>query len=258
MACLAGAGLLLPPVPSQLHSWFDLNDLSTLFQDIGGTVPVTGVSDPIGYIANKGVSGVDLPNTGTPATLVVGPNGTTAANFSAFGTAYTASQPGFAASSSGLCMAIAWRVNSQGTLVNNIMTLSHIAFQTDDSGPDHFMNAVRTHSTGGGPVVLTTGAAVLVPVGDYQAGYYTSNPAVGSPAGDGHRYLAPGPGGVLNDAIDPAILDIVAGSMSLFLGNGAWDFDLLEFLLYFRHLVPAEQSLLTAYFDAKHGTLPHT
>ena len=33
--------------------WFDPSDLSTLFQDAAGTIPVTGVEQPVGLMLDK-------------------------------------------------------------------------------------------------------------------------------------------------------------------------------------------------------------
>ena len=48
----AGGG---PITPSQLESgtWLDVNDLSSMWQDAGGTVAVTTNLEPVGLIENQ-------------------------------------------------------------------------------------------------------------------------------------------------------------------------------------------------------------
>lgn len=41
-------------------SWYDPSDLSTLFQDAAGTVPVTADGDPVGLMRDKGPLGIHL------------------------------------------------------------------------------------------------------------------------------------------------------------------------------------------------------
>lgn len=49
--------------------WYDLADMSTLFQDTAGTVPVTAVGQPVGLIRDKSGRGNHLQAMGTPGTL---------------------------------------------------------------------------------------------------------------------------------------------------------------------------------------------
>ena len=55
--------------PSQLDLawWYDPADLTTLFQDTAGTVPVTADGDPVALVVDKGPHGINLiATTGTP------------------------------------------------------------------------------------------------------------------------------------------------------------------------------------------------
>jgi len=255
-----GSGLLLPPVPSQLHAWYDFSDLNTLFQNQAGTTPVTGAGQDVAYYANKMGAAPDLVSLSASPPypqLVAGPlGGTFAVEIDISLPSATGAGGGFNSNTTGLCMAIAMRVTTLGTLPNTLFAYDHISWSVDDTIPDYVINAARTHETGGGLLVLLDGG-VDVATNDYIAGYYSSNPALGSPAGDGFRYLAPGPGAALIDALDGIILDVAAGTITIAAFAGVWVVELLELLLYFRHLVPSEQALLATYFDTKFGALPH-
>lgn len=48
----AGAAAL--PMPGNLQFWFDFTDISTLFQDVAGTIPVTAPGQSILHVRNKG------------------------------------------------------------------------------------------------------------------------------------------------------------------------------------------------------------
>lgn len=61
MACLAAAGALLPPDLGNLLYWFDVNDISTLFKDQAGTMPVTTDLDVFNRIDNKGSDTANVP-----------------------------------------------------------------------------------------------------------------------------------------------------------------------------------------------------
>jgi len=61
-------------LPSLL-SWFDLSDLSTMFQDSAGTIPVTASGQPVGRINDKSGNGFDLQQataTARPQFQIVG------------------------------------------------------------------------------------------------------------------------------------------------------------------------------------------
>ena len=53
-----------PFIPSELFrgglidgAWFDPSDMSTLYQDAAGTIPVTAVEQPVGKILDKSGNG---------------------------------------------------------------------------------------------------------------------------------------------------------------------------------------------------------
>lgn len=50
-------------------AWYDPSDMSTMFQDTAGTVPVTAVGQPVSLIRDKSGRGNHLQAMGTPGTL---------------------------------------------------------------------------------------------------------------------------------------------------------------------------------------------
>jgi hypothetical protein len=49
-----------PPALANLVHWYDFDDLTTLWQDIAGTIPVTTPGDPLARVDDKGTFGTDL------------------------------------------------------------------------------------------------------------------------------------------------------------------------------------------------------
>lgn len=49
----AGGAALLTPASLESGTWLDVNDLSSMWQDAGGTVAVTTNLEPIGLIENQ-------------------------------------------------------------------------------------------------------------------------------------------------------------------------------------------------------------
>ena len=61
-------------------AWYDPSDLSTLFQDAAGTIPVTGMEQPVGLMLDKSkglVRGPDSRDTGAPAAFGTPPSAAT-------------------------------------------------------------------------------------------------------------------------------------------------------------------------------------
>ena len=59
-----------------LGVWFDPSDLSTLFQDAAGTIPVTADGDPVGLMLDKSGNGYHASQTGSGARPVYRTDGT--------------------------------------------------------------------------------------------------------------------------------------------------------------------------------------
>ena len=63
---------------------YDINDLSALFQDAAGTVPVTGVGQPVGLILDKSGRGNHAYQTTSASRPILRQNATTGAYYLAF------------------------------------------------------------------------------------------------------------------------------------------------------------------------------
>lgn len=82
---LSNLSLVSPQVgwnPSMLFAagekgaWYDANDLSTLYQNSGGTTPATALNDPLGLVKDKSGNGLDASQaTGTARPLLKSANG---------------------------------------------------------------------------------------------------------------------------------------------------------------------------------------
>lgn len=65
---VSSSSAFLPSSITNLWSWYDLNDITTLFTDLAGTTPVVNDLDPIGYIADKSGNGRYVRQTGATTT----------------------------------------------------------------------------------------------------------------------------------------------------------------------------------------------
>lgn len=68
----------------ELGIWYDPNDLSTLFQDAAGTIPVTGVGQPVGRMLDKSGRGNHATQTLAAARPMLRQNATTGAYYLEF------------------------------------------------------------------------------------------------------------------------------------------------------------------------------
>lgn len=64
--------------------FYDINDLSTMFQDAAGTVPVTGVGQPVGLVKDKSGRGNHAYQTASASRPILQRNTTTGAYYLAF------------------------------------------------------------------------------------------------------------------------------------------------------------------------------
>lgn len=64
--------------------WYDPNDLSTMFQDAAGTVPVTGVGQPVGLIRDKSGRNNHAHQTTSASRPILRQNAVTGANYLEF------------------------------------------------------------------------------------------------------------------------------------------------------------------------------
>lgn len=68
---VGGAGIVKPSSgfnPTQLAGltlWYDISDISTLYQDSAGTTPVTADGDPVGLVQDKSGNGLDATASGS-------------------------------------------------------------------------------------------------------------------------------------------------------------------------------------------------
>jgi hypothetical protein len=67
--------LQLPTDIAGLWAWYDVGDLSTVWQDEAGTTPVTSLDNPINRIDDKGPNGYDVRNSGNGSTIKYKPSG---------------------------------------------------------------------------------------------------------------------------------------------------------------------------------------
>lgn len=68
-ALMLNTSRAVPPLSiPDLWAWWDMSELSTLFQDSAGTTPVAANADPIGYIADRSGNGRYTRQTGLSTT----------------------------------------------------------------------------------------------------------------------------------------------------------------------------------------------
>ena len=237
----------VPPLLSDLLHWFDFADISVLWQDAAGTIPIVPGQDVI-RVDNKGTDGTPLIEAFPPGgiwtlALVNGLAGlVNNTNFSA------SQQTGWLGAGGAVAsMAFSW-----GRRTDNLVNVS---------------TGVMWQQSGGGGDDQLRGDSVVFPPGDWAVavnGIPTPTSTTRAIVNNEWNWIYQGADnlGVITYRASGSPKQTAGGyggpsgppsTMSWGLPRG----EQIEILVYGRGLTAAEQSLVTAYFDARAGaTLP--
>ena len=236
----------VPPALANLQHWFDLTDNSTVWADVGRTIPATHGSI-VRVIDNKGTSTLLLKldgNSGAigfPLYAVSSLNGLNTMGDSVARNILGQVGGGNISGPTGMAMAAVGRQRTIPVASANVR-FSWDNTQVDIDGEGDF--------SAGNWVLKSNGAGTLdslQPVNAFEWNY-----AYGSYATGDNNYKAGG-SAELNDA---GAYAQIGDFRAVFFGVD--DSDWAESMVWDRPLTPAERTALVAYFDAKYGALPIT
>lgn len=263
----------IPPVPSIplpprldiLAHWWDFSDLSTLSQDVAGTLPITTDGQSINRLDNKGTAGSFLDSVvqGRPPTWRDGPIGPFGLGYGEFlivpdfmilsNLNYPA---GITPDVNGITTGIIFKAFSTVAIANRLAGQISGAWVLNEISQSASINNFRTRfdqfpTSGGGvygianPGFLTYAALISYPI-DISIAF-------------GIRYLSPGPEATFGNlgGTNQALQAIAAtGSADIRSVPGGTQLNHHENLVWDGQLNGSERQAFYDYADAKYGAMP--